>query len=95
MRQGGEVRAQAEAWRDLVTVTEKESLAWATGVRWTPLHNMPYLDPVEYVLLGFMHNFLKGILQHQLRVLWRIGRSKAAMKETTEMDSSELSDDSD
>jgi len=95
MRQGGEVRAQAEAWRDLVTVTEKESLARETGVRWTPLHNMPYWDPVKYVLLGFMHNFLEGILQHQLRVLWGIGRTKAAMKEITEMDSSELSDDSD
>ena len=43
MCQEGEVQAQAEAWRDLVTVTEKESLAWATGVRWTPLHNMPLL----------------------------------------------------
>jgi hypothetical protein len=48
-----------------------------------------------------MHNFLEGILQHQLRVLWGIGRTKAALKEITEMEndetasSSELSDNSD
>lgn len=101
IRRGREVRAQAEEWRDLVTVTEKESLARETGVRWTPLHNMPYWDPVKHVLLGFMHNFLEGILQHQLRVLWGIGRTKAALKEITEMEndetasSSELSDNSD
>jgi hypothetical protein len=104
MRQGREVRAQAEKWRDLVTVTEKESWTRETGVRWTPLHNMPYWDPVKHVLLGFMHNFLEGVLQHQLRVLWGIGRTKAALKEIAELedddtvpnlDTSDVSDNSD
>jgi hypothetical protein len=105
MRQGIEVRAQAEAWRNLVTVTEKESWTRETGVRWTPLHNMPYWDPVKHVLLGFMHNFLEGVLQHQLRVLWGIGRTQAALKEIAELendtvrsnleDTSDASDNSD
>ena len=104
MRQGREVRAQAEEWRDLVTITEKESRARETGVRWTPLHNMPYWNPVKHVLLGFMHNFLEGVLQHQLRVLWGIGRTKAAHKKIAEMEkddtasnlhTSDVSDNSD
>ena len=106
MRQGGEVCAQAAEWRDLVTVTEKESWTRETGVRWTPLHDLPYWDPVKHVLLGFMHNFLEGVLQHQLRVLWGIGRTQAALKEIAELekddtvrsnveDTSDVSDNSD
>jgi len=42
MRQGVEVRAQAEEWKNLVSVKDKEALAKETGVRWTPLHDIPY-----------------------------------------------------
>lgn len=76
LRTGMEVRYQAEQWRNAMTITAKETLARANGVRWTPLHDLPYWNPVTHVLLGFMHNFLEGILQHQLRALWGIGRSK-------------------
>jgi hypothetical protein len=31
---------------------------------------------VKHVILGFMHNWLEGILQHHLRTLWGIGRDK-------------------
>ncbi|KAF8164936.1 hypothetical protein B0H34DRAFT_647608, partial [Crassisporium funariophilum] len=89
MRSGTEVRAQAEEWQNLVTIKDKESLARKTGVRWTPLHDMPYWDPVRHVLLGFMHNFLEGVLQHQLRVLWGVGRTKAALKAMAEMEKDE------
>ena len=48
-----------------------------------------------------MHNFLEGILQHQLHVLWGIGHMKVALKEISVMEtdetasSSKLSDNSD
>lgn len=77
-RDGIEVRNQAEEWKGAITVSAKEALAKKTGVRWTPLHDLPYWDPVKHVVLGFMHNFLEGVLQHQLRILWGIGRPKAA-----------------
>ncbi len=35
------------------------------------MHDLPYWDPVLHVTLGFMHNFLEGVLQHQLRELWK------------------------
>ncbi|KAJ3765300.1 hypothetical protein FB446DRAFT_767733 [Lentinula raphanica] len=72
---GATVRAQALQWKNTVTVTAKEILSTQTGVRWTPMHDFPYWDPANYVVLGFMHNFLEGILAYQLRNLWRIGRT--------------------
>ncbi|KDQ34156.1 hypothetical protein PLEOSDRAFT_1033831, partial [Pleurotus ostreatus PC15] len=75
-----EVHQQAMNWKNTVTVTDKHKLAEETGVRWTPMHDLPYWNPVKHVTLGFMHNFLEGILQYQLRVLWGTGRTKASMK---------------
>lgn len=74
-RTGAEVKQQAEAWHNLITIEDKKRQATATGVRWTSLHRLPYRDPVLHIILGFMHNWLEGILQHQLRKLWGIGRS--------------------
>lgn len=76
-RYGITVRKQAEEWRNENWIAWKEARAKETGVRWTPMHNFPYWDPVAHVTLGFMHNWLEGILSHQLRVLWGIGRSEA------------------
>jgi hypothetical protein len=80
LRRGTEVHAQAQEWCNLVTIKAKTAMTKETGVRWTPLHDLPYWDPVQYIILGFMHNFLEGILQYHLRVLWGIGRTKAAIK---------------
>ncbi|KZV59036.1 hypothetical protein PENSPDRAFT_672638 [Peniophora sp. CONT] len=43
-------------------------------------------DPVAHVLLGYMQNWLEGILQHQLRDLWGIGcvtKEKASSTSST------------
>jgi len=37
------------------------------------MHDLQYCDPVMHVLLGLMHNWLEGILAHQLHTLWGIG----------------------
>ena len=37
------------------------------------MHDLQYCDPVMHVLLGLMHNWLEGILAHQLCTLWGIG----------------------
>jgi hypothetical protein len=70
------VREQAQRWHDAITITEKNGLFLTTGVRWTPMYDIPYWNPVQYVILGFMHNILEGVLQHHLRELWGIGRKK-------------------
>ncbi len=38
------------------------------------LHRLSYWDPVKHVMLGYMHNWLEGVLMQHLRVLWGIGR---------------------
>ncbi|KAG9226079.1 hypothetical protein CCMSSC00406_0004990 [Pleurotus cornucopiae] len=83
LRTGAEVHHQAEEWHNAVTVAKKEEIVKKTGVRWTPLHNLPYWNPVSHVMLGYMHNFLEGVLQYQLRSLWGIGRSKSATTQAT------------
>ncbi|KAF9078096.1 hypothetical protein BDP27DRAFT_1379226 [Rhodocollybia butyracea] len=67
------VREQAQRWHDAITITEKNGLFLTTGVRWTPMYDIPYWNPVQYMILGFMHNILEG---HHLRELWGIGRKK-------------------
>lgn len=71
-----EVAERARLWKDAVTLSEKEKLASEHGIRWTPLHELPFWRPVKNVLLGLMHNWLEGILQAQLRNYFGIGRTK-------------------
>ena len=59
------------------------------GVRWSLLHRLPYWDPVKHVVLGFMHNWLEGILQHHLRILWRIGVPEEVKKTVVELEKDE------
>lgn len=101
IRNGIEVQQQAEVWRNLVTKADRVRQATATGVRWTSLHRLPYRDPVMHTILGFMHNWLEGVLQHQLRVLWGIGRPDETEQVLMEIDQedqfseSELSESAD
>ncbi|KAF9016539.1 hypothetical protein BDZ89DRAFT_1216320 [Hymenopellis radicata] len=83
-RTGANVRMQAEEWKNCPTISGKKEIAKRNGVRWTPLHDLEYWNPVQYVILGFMHNSLEGVLEHQLRILWGIGRTKAAIQKLEE-----------
>ncbi|KAL1711156.1 hypothetical protein EV121DRAFT_266279 [Schizophyllum commune] len=74
LRDGGTVRNQAEVWLSKTTKSQREEEARQTGVRWTPLYRLDYYNPVKHVILGIMHNWMEGILQHHLRDLWGIGR---------------------
>ncbi|KAJ3804073.1 hypothetical protein F5876DRAFT_27538, partial [Lentinula aff. lateritia] len=85
MCDGATVRAQAAEWKNLVTVTAKETLARQTGVWWTPMHDFSYWNPTKHVVLGFMHNFLEGVLAYQLRALWGIGRTKEMVKKIAQI----------
>ncbi|KAJ7243885.1 hypothetical protein B0H12DRAFT_1236244 [Mycena haematopus] len=76
LRDSQTVSAQAKAWHDEPAASKKEAEAKKTGVRWTPMHNIFGWDPVHHVILGFMHNWLEGVLMRHLRFLWGIGRPK-------------------
>jgi hypothetical protein len=86
---GAQVRAQAEAWLHQITKAGQHAQETSTGVRWTPLHRLPYWDPVKHVVLGFMHNWLEGILQHHLRALWGIGRDEKESQKVNELEEDE------
>jgi len=90
-----EVQAQAEAWLNQTTKAGHEALETKNGVQWTPMHCLPYWDPVNHVVLGFMHNFLEGILQHQLCSLWGIDCDKDESQKLKEIDHDEQWTDAD
>ncbi|KAF8175306.1 hypothetical protein K438DRAFT_2045904, partial [Mycena galopus ATCC 62051] len=80
LRDSATVSAQARVWHEAVSVTAKNILSKASGVRWSPIHDIAQFDPVNHILLGFMHNWLEGVLMRHLRVLWGIGRPKTNEK---------------
>jgi hypothetical protein len=79
LRDSHTVAAQATAWLKAKTVTKKVALAKKFGVRRTPMHDVVGWNPVHHIILGFMHNWLEGILMRHLRMLWGIGRPKKKM----------------
>ncbi|KAJ3780589.1 hypothetical protein GGU10DRAFT_279114 [Lentinula aff. detonsa] len=81
LRDGDTVRAQAQAWKNARTLSEKESLFKQNGIRWIPQYNIPYFDPVLHVVLGMMHNVLEGHLEFHLRELWGLGRTEKKEKQ--------------
>jgi hypothetical protein len=42
-------------------------------------------DPVRHITLGFMHNWLEGVLQRHLRLFWGIGRPKKKLVDTQDL----------
>lgn len=77
LRSGVKVREQAATWLSQQSTKLREEEEKKNGVRWTPLHRLPYWDPVKHMVLGFMHNWLEGVVQEHQRTLWGIGRRKA------------------
>ncbi|KIJ90700.1 hypothetical protein K443DRAFT_15008 [Laccaria amethystina LaAM-08-1] len=89
LRQGAQVQDQAQVWLNTATKSGRKAQAQSTGVQWTSLHCLPYWDPVKHVLLGYMHNWQKGVLKHQLRTLWAIGPEEGSQNNGQAIDEKE------
>ncbi|KZV82543.1 hypothetical protein EXIGLDRAFT_626883 [Exidia glandulosa HHB12029] len=76
IRTSDAVRAAAENWTAAQTVKKREELFKSSGVRGSALHRLHYRDHVRHTIIGVMHNWMEGILQHHCRVKWGLG-SKA------------------
>lgn len=63
----------SKAWKMARTVKRRDTLFKASGVRYSALHRLAYRDTVEHNVLGIMHNWMEGILQHHLRRKWGVG----------------------
>ena len=72
-RVGVDVRANAEEWRQATTKKRCKEIFDQHGVRWSSLHRLVYRDPVRHTILGLMHNWIEGILQHHAHCKWGIG----------------------
>ncbi|KAF6741488.1 hypothetical protein DFP72DRAFT_862125 [Ephemerocybe angulata] len=69
-----EVKIAAQESHDAPTVKKKIEIFKKHGVRWTSLHLLDYYrSPVKHTMLGLMHNWIEGILQHHARIFWGIG----------------------
>jgi hypothetical protein len=90
IRNGVKVREQAYAWLNATTKSAKEAQEKESGVRWSSLYHLSYWDPVKHIVLGFMHNWLEGILEDHLRILWGIGRDSAHELKANELDNDEI-----
>ncbi|KAJ3511686.1 hypothetical protein NMY22_g15575 [Coprinellus aureogranulatus] len=91
-RDGTDAKIAAQDWHDATLQKERKAIFTKNGVRWTALHLLSYRDPVRHTVLGLMHNWIEGILQHHVRVYWGIGIStvdsekKSAQKGMTAKD---------
>lgn len=93
LRTGPEVLAKAVEWNEATTKKRRQEIFKKYGVRWSSLHELPYGDSVCHTLLGLMHNWIEGILQHHARIRWGIGvvPSKADADEDERSESATVS----
>jgi hypothetical protein len=73
MWQGLEVTADAHQWLDTKTKVARDALFKVTGIRWSALHHLWYRNPVQHTVLGIMHNWAEGVLQHHVHCKLGLG----------------------
>jgi hypothetical protein len=88
-RTGAEILRWSKAWLLASTKAERKKIFKEPGCRWASPNKLTYRDPVKHTVLGVMHNWLQGILQHHARLKWGIGAdsSKAGGGVVDEIDS--------
>ena len=62
----------AKGWRDAESLEEQERHFKDHGVRWSPLLDLPYWDPVLFTAIEPMHLFDTGLFQTHCRQVWKI-----------------------
>lgn len=62
-------QAHARAWLDADTAG-RDFIFKQTGVRWSELLELPYWDPVSFLVIDSMHNLYLGLLQRHCREIW-------------------------
>jgi len=62
----------ARQWRDAQTTKEQETLFKEHGLRWSPLLDLPYWNPILFTAIEPMHVFDAGLFQTHCRQVWGI-----------------------
>lgn len=81
-RTGFEARTGAYQWARAKTKRAQTESFQATGFRWSALHLFEYREHVKHTVLGIMHNWIEGILQHHSRIVWGIDSGKKKSRKT-------------
>jgi hypothetical protein len=63
----------SEQWRLAQKKVLCKQLFDESGVRYSSLNRLLYCDPVQHTVLGIMHNWDEGILQHHAWRFWGLG----------------------
>lgn len=72
-RTSEETTLASRSWSEATTKKLRATLVKQTGVRYSALHRLSYRDHVGDIVLGVMHNWFEGVLQHHLRRRFGIG----------------------
>ncbi|KAJ7633441.1 hypothetical protein DFH06DRAFT_1140154 [Mycena polygramma] len=93
-RRGWEVLRAAKAWLMAQTQAARKAIFAEHGVRSSSFNTLTYRDPVKHTVLGVMHNWIEGILQHHCRLKWGIGSDtpKAGSTKVGPLDAESSSD---
>jgi hypothetical protein len=73
----GNLRRQAEAWRDAETLKEKAAIFDKHGVRWPELWKLPYWNPGRILVIDSMHCILLGLVYYHCRYVFGIDAKNA------------------
>jgi len=85
-RIGTNVHQAAIEWQQVQMKVKRKEIFDQHGVRWSALHRLDYCDSVLHTVLGMMHNWIEGILQHHVRVKWGIGIILSRFKKGRDQD---------
>lgn len=66
------VRHFANLWRDAANEKAQSDIFDACGIRWTPLLDLPYWDPILYVIVDTMHTLDLNLFSNHVRTLFQI-----------------------
>jgi hypothetical protein len=62
-------------WRDAESLDVQETLFSKYGIRWSPLLELPYWNPIAFTAIEPMHVFDLGLFQNHCRQVWGINVS--------------------
>jgi hypothetical protein len=62
----------ARQWKNAQTTKEQDTLFKGHGIRWSPLLDLPYWNPILFTAIEPMHVFDAGLLQTHCRYVWGI-----------------------
>ena len=65
----------AKCWRDTQSLDEQERLFSNHGIRWSPLLELPYWNPIAFTAIEPMHVFDLGLFQNHCQQVWGINVS--------------------